>query len=118
MPVEHRIIQHPVGLDIIALLALGRWHAPWDHILKVAQHKIIHVVLVHVALQQHLASFVMVGIIVPLVRLMSSEELLKAALVLLLLYVLQEHIDLGMDHMVVQHVQQDIILMQGRHHAH
>jgi hypothetical protein len=89
-------------LDIIALLALHQRDVPLEHFLQVAQLLVNTVVL---------------GILVPLVRLMSSEELLQAALVFLLVYALQGH--LGLRRRVLVHdVQQDTILKQGHHHVY
>jgi len=97
-----RIIQHHVRLDIIALLALRHSYVPLEDFVQVAQL---------------LGNTVVLGILVPLVRLISSEELLQAALVLLLVYALQGHLGLRR-RMLVHDVQQDTILKQGHHHVH
>ena len=117
-----RIIQHHVRLDIIALLALRQRDVPLEHFLQVAQHECLYLAAVlGVTLHQILVNTVVLGILVPLVRLISSEELLQAALVLLLVYALQGHLGLRRRRrrrVLVHYVQQDTILKQGHHHVH
>jgi hypothetical protein len=113
-----------VRLDIIALLALRQRDVPLEHFLQVAQHECLYLCLaavLGVILQITLVDTVVLGILVPLVRLISSEELLQAALVLLLVYALQGHLGLRRRRrrrVLVQSVQQDNILKQGHHHVH